>query len=259
MLLSLDYERNLFLTWDQIKAVHGSVRRGETGHIIILWRTVKSTDPESGKEKQIPFLRYYKVFNVAQTRDLPKELLDSTTPFQPLGEVPNEKKSDPFFECEPIIHAMPLCPPIKHQEQKAFYHRVEDYINMPKKKSFKNGESYYSILFHELVHSTGHAKRLNRSFSDDMAETGGDKYSVEELVAEMGASYLSSLCGILPATIDNSAAYIKAWLSRLREDKKIIIYASGHAQKAVDYILNVKPENSDTKNEVEQSEIIGDD
>lgn len=262
LLLSLNYENNLFLTWDQIKSIKASVKQGEQGHPVIFWRTIpkkKQSEDETEAEKQVPFLRYYKVWNVSQVRDIPKDLLLKRGAL-PEGEDENtDGKSDPFFPCQPVIHGMPQCPPIYHNEQKAYYHRKDDYINMPKKRSFKKGESYYSILFHELIHSTGHEKRLNRSFSADMAETGGDKYSLEELVAELGACYLCSHCGILPSVIDNNAAYIKAWLNRLKDDKKFIIHASGHAQRAVDFILNEKQETRDQKDEVEQPELLSGD
>lgn len=142
------------------------------------------------------------------------------------------------------------CPVIKHKEQKAYYHIAEDYINMPRKKSFKTPESYYSVLFHELVHSTGAEKRLGRKSIVEMAEFGSDTYSMEELIAEMGASYLNSFTGILDKQIKNSAAYLKNWLEKFRSDKRFIIQASGQAQKAVDLILN-RPDN-ESKNELNE-------
>ena len=121
---------------------------------------------------------------------------------------------------------------------------------MPKKKSFLALEGYYSTLFHELVHSTGAEKRLGRKTITEMAEFGSDTYSMEELIAELGASYLNSYTGILDKRIESSAAYIKGWLNKFRGDKRFIITASGHAQKAVDFIMNWK--DNQTKDELNE-------
>jgi antirestriction protein ArdC len=245
LLLSLNYSRNLFLTWDQIKKIGGSVKQGEHGHVVVFWKTSKNGDNLEGKEqKAVPLLRYYKVFNVEQCRDLPENIVEPVV----------QKEHDPILECEAILKGMPEYPPVQYKEQKAFYHIVEDYINMPKKKSFKTSEAYYSTLFHELVHSTGSEKRLKRPSITEMAEFGSEPYSIEELVAEIGAAYLCSFTGILAAEMKDSAAYIKGWLGKLRDDKRFIIRASGYSQRAVDYILNI-PEMGNV-NEVEHLKLI---
>lgn len=251
LLLSLDYERNLFLTWDQLKKLGGSVNKGEQGHVVIYWKTSQKKDEsvDGEKEKKVPLLRYYKVFNIAQCRDLPETLVEPIV----------EKEHDSIIECDSIIHLMPQCPVIKHKEQKAFYHIEEDYINMPRKKSFKSIEGYYATLFHELVHSTGHEKRLNRSTITEMAEFGSEPYSIEELVAELGSAYLSSYAGILNSGIQNSASYIAGWLKKLKDDKRFIIRASGNAQRAVDFIINQLVSDSSSKEEAEQSELFTED
>lgn len=232
LLLSLNYERNLFLTWDQLKKIGGSVKQGEHGHIVIFWKNVKKQPEELGKDghpRTIPMLRYYKVFNISQCRDVPQDIIPGLI----------NEDVDPILECEAIIHTMPECPAIRHKEQKAFYHIVEDYINMPKKKSFKSIEAYYSTLFHELVHSTGAEKRLGRKSITEMNEFGSEPYSIEELIAELGSAYLCSFTGILDKEIQNSVAYINGWLDKLKNDKRFIVQASGQAQRAVDCILNV--------------------
>lgn len=253
LLLSLDYDRNLFLTWDQIKKLGGSVNQGEHGHVIAYWKINKKEalpkSEENGKEetKNIPLLRYYKVFNIAQCKNLPEGFVEPVV----------KAEIEPINECEAVIHAMPRCPEIRHKERKAFYHRVDDYINLPKQKSFKENEGYYHVLFHELVHSTGSEKRLNRTTITEMAEFGSEPYSMEELVAELGSSYLCSFTGILTGQIRNSAAYIKGWLKQLRDDKRFIVRASAYAQRATDFILNIK--EAETSNEVEQTELLRED
>jgi antirestriction protein ArdC len=228
LLLSLPYERHLYLTWDQIKEYGASVKKGEVGHVVLYWKTPRKKEDENENQKQVPILRYYKVFNVSQITDLPADFVP------PL----EGKEFDPILECDDIIRSMPGAPEIRHKHKEAFYHIGEDYINMPKQKSFKSIELYYSTLFHELVHSTGHEKRLNRKSITEMAEFGSELYSIEELIAEMGSAYLSSFTGIQHKNIEHNASYIKGWLGKLINDKRFIVQASGQAQKAVDFIMN---------------------
>ena len=257
ILLSLDYERNLFLTWDQLKKIGGSVNKGEQGHVVVYWKvnTKKDENEEGGKEKKMRLLRYYKVFNIAQCRNLPEDLTSqSISASNASPEQIVEGKKDPILECEHIINTMPRSPLIIFTGKNAFYDIQKDEVVLPKMKTFKSSEAYYTTLFHELVHSTGHEKRLNRPTLTQMAEFGSEPYSIEELIAELGAAYLSSFSGILTKNIKSSAAYIKGWLSKLKDDKKFIVQASGNAQRAVDYILNVQIQES--TNGTEHPEVV---
>jgi len=96
----------------------------------------------------------------------------------------------------------------------------------------------------KLCHCTGHAKRLKRDMSGHF---GNHSYSFEELIAEMGAAYLCGLCGIENETIDNSAAYIQGWLSKLKSDNKFFVLAASKAQHAVDYITQAQFETVETE------------
>jgi hypothetical protein len=109
---------------------------------------------------------------------------------------------------------------------------------MPQKETFDKPESYYSVLFHELTHATGHEDRLGR-LQKDVSRFGDTSYAKEELVAEMGASFLCATSGIIERTLDNSAAYIASWLKALKNDKKLVVNAAGKAHAACDYILGV--------------------
>jgi antirestriction protein ArdC len=248
LLLSLDYERNLFLTWDQIKKLGGSVNKGEQGHVVLYWKvSFKNNEGEQeDTQKKKRLLRYYKVFNVAQCRELPENLIE------PL----DEKEHNPIAACERFVNTMPQSPLITFKGKKAFYDIQKDEVVLPQMKTFKTSEEYYTTLFHELVHSTGHEKRLNRSTINQMAEFGSELYSIEELIAELGAAYLSSFSGILTKTIKSSSAYIKGWLSKLRDDKKFIVQASGNAQRAVDYILNAKAANGSSSDAEHPEEVV---
>ena len=106
---------------------------------------------------------------------------------------------------------------------------------MPKKESFHSVQEFYSTLFHECIHSTGSEKRLNRPELTDLNAFGSHDYSKEELTAEFGAAYLCAIAGI-DNTLENSSAYIKGWLSKLKNNNDWLVGAASKAQKAADYI-----------------------
>ena len=171
-------------------------------------------------------LRYYTVFNLDQTENIESSKIK-----------PTENAS--IEDAQTILKNMPKRPPINHNEARAYYRPSTDSINMPPKVLFPSIEEYFCALFHELTHSTGHESRLNRKEISDQVQFNSKDYSIEELTAEIGATYLCASSGIHPQIIENSAAYIKAWLQKLRGDKKFIVIAAGKAQKAADYILGI--------------------
>jgi antirestriction protein ArdC len=229
LLSSLDYEHNFFLTFKQAQELGATIIKGEKSHIVVFTKWEEKEDEETGEKKKIPFLRYYNVFNVAQCDGISADKV-------PVIEKPN----NPIEACEEIVKSMPLCPNIRMKEAKAYYNVEKDFINMPKMKTFKDSDSFYGTLFHELIHSTGHEKRLNRKELVQKEEFGSEEYSKEELTAEIGACYLKAHAGIGIEDLSNNASYIDSWLNRLRNDKRFIVYASAQAQRAVDFILNVK-------------------
>jgi antirestriction protein ArdC len=106
---------------------------------------------------------------------------------------------------------------------------------------------YYSTIFHELVHSTGHESRLNRTFG---ARFGDELYSKEELVAEMGAAFLCAIAEIANEHTDrNTTAYIQNWIARLEADNRLIVHAAANAQRAADLILGSTFEEEKTTTE----------
>jgi antirestriction protein ArdC len=145
---------------------------------------------------------------------------------------------------------MPKKPEIKHGGGRACYSPSLDCVTMPRPEHFRGGQDYYSVLFHELTHSTGHASRLNRKGicgeDGEWSAFGSTPYAREELVAEMGAAFLSGHAGIIERTLDNSEAYVQAWLARLKEDRRLIVQAAAAAQKAADFILDTKFPQSET-------------
>jgi antirestriction protein ArdC len=132
---------------------------------------------------------------------------------------------------------MPNAPALNHGGALAFYRPATDTVQMPTRETFDNPEAYYSTLFHELTHSTGHQKRLNRPTLTDLQPFGSTNYSKEELVAELGAAFLCAQAGIENATVNRNASYIAGWLRALENDRRMVILAAAQAQKAADYIL----------------------
>jgi antirestriction protein ArdC len=220
-----------FLTFKQVQDKGGLVNKGASSFPVVFWSNVTATDQETGDEKTIPFMRYYRVFSVEQTN----------LPIPPITDEPLD--FNPIEEAEKIVAAMPSCPEIRHGQAKAYYSPSLDYVNMPKQELFECSEKYYSVLFHELSHSTGHASRVGRKGVTESTYFGSHEYSKEELIAEMSAAFLCGEIGIAPATLDNSAAYIQSWLRALKskDNKNMVITAAGAAQKAVDYILDRQP------------------
>ena len=130
------------------------------------------------------------------------------------------------------------------QSQEAFFHPLTINVVVPQLSQYQRQEEYYSTLFHELTHSTGHKSRLNRIC--DIASFGSDEYSREELVAELGSAYLVNHCGLESEdSFRNSAGYIQGWLKALKDDKKLIVSAAGAAGRAVNLILNRKEGEQD--------------
>ncbi|MGY3214577.1 ArdC family protein [Mucilaginibacter sp. HD30] len=229
LLAGQDYSTNYYLTFDQLKAAGGSVLKDEKAHLVVFYkRTEKEKENPDDKQEYLSVLRYYRVFNVAQCRDIPERLFPSDS----------RHRIPALSACEEIVERMPNCPQIRHGRQGAWYDPQKDCVTMPKQGSFASPEGYYHTLFHELIHSTGHQSRLSRKEVTDNVKYGSEPYSIEELTAEVGACFLGSVSGVGIADLENSAAYIGGWLEKLRGDGKLILYAASRAQKAVDFILS---------------------
>jgi len=221
-----------WLTFKQCTDLGGKIKKNEKSQIIIFWKitNIKELNKTTNlmEIKSIPLLRYYRVFNTQQC-----ELPEGSVP-----EYLEIHKNDKLNICESIVNNYKNKPIIKNDNAyKAFYHTVKDFINIPSIELFDTSYKYYSTLFHELIHSTGHSTRLNRDEITKLASLGETEYSKEELVAEIGSAYLCTFAGIDNRTVKNSAAYIKGWLDVLKNDNKFLISAGCKSQKAFEYIL----------------------
>jgi antirestriction protein ArdC len=229
-----EYQFPFFLSFNQVKQFGGYVKRGEKAQFAVFWKVLKRTETnEEGKEitKEIPYLRYYNLFNISQT----------TLPASIAKKLPKSKFDIPLDENNPIENAKQLLsyfkdlPEIEYNWVKACYIPKLDKILLPHDYQFSSEEEFYSTKFHEIIHSTGHPKRLNRKGIVEI-NFGSHQYSKEELIAEIGTCFLCGMVGI-KNTFQNSTSYIQSWIGALKNDSKMVVYAAGAAEKAVDFLL----------------------
>lgn len=226
--LSKGYRTPQFITFKQAQDLGGHIRKGEKGSVIIFWKIVEKEVTDQKKQTHFYPFCYY-VFNIDQVEGI--EL-----------KIPLASKEDPAVAsnqvCQTIIQQYPNCPKITHKETTPFYTPTQDIVNIPPAAAFKTASLYYSVLFHELIHSTGHETRLNRFVKGQKpAAFGSPEYSKEELIAEIGAAFLCGTAGIYPDTRHHNTAYLNSWIKALENDATMIISAANKALKAASYIL----------------------
>lgn len=232
LLSDTEYKSPYWLTFRQTQEKGGHIKKGEKGTLVTFWKvTEKETNDEKEKKETQFVLRYYIVFNLDQCEGIEAPAI---------GEPVN-----PIEKCEDIVSGYKTIPQLKtNNKNRAFYIPADDYISLQPLQTFKSSHDYYSTLFHEMTHSTGHEKRLGRFNSKDYSRPFvSEDYSKEELIAELGSAFLCAEAGIDNSELDNSAAYIQSWLKELKNDKRLIISASSHATKATRYILG-QPQES---------------
>ena len=229
MLLSKTGEYATFKQWTELG---GHIRKGEKAEIVTFWKIQQIEEENDNGEKiikQLPLLRYYNVFHISQVEGVEPKSIDLNE-LQPIEEA--ERIKTEYMQREHIKI-------LEKVTDKAFYSPSLDYIQVPCKEQYQNIEEFYSTLFHEMTHSTGHKVRLDREDVKDCMYFGSENYSKEELCAELGSAFLINKLGIASSkSFNNSTAYIQSWLRVLKNDKKFIISASSRAEKAVKYILN---------------------
>lgn len=220
------YESPFWVTFNQAKNLGGQVRKGERSTLVTFWRQIEiteTTDTGEKRKKKIPLLRYYRLFNADQCDGIKTPKLERG------GE-----RIDPVEAADAILAGYDG-PTVSHGGNRAYYRPATDSIRLPARGSFKTKTGYYAVSFHEHAHSTGHESRLNRDLNNGF---GTDPYAKEELVAEMTAAFLLGEAGILDEPeIENAAAYIDGWRSKLSRDPKLIVSAAAAAQRAADLIL----------------------
>ena len=243
------YKSNEWGTFKNISECGGAIRKGEKASAVTLWvlsYEIKETgkyitqaqarksfnlpaDVINGKLRESWSLRYYLVFNIEQADNVTPRNTVEPTEVQPIELIPT---------AEAIYNNYPNSPTLEHGGSSAHYVPSQDHVQMPNANQFFDIDSYYKTLFHELIHSTGHTSRLKRKSLVDIKRSGDELYSKEELVAEIGAWYLTGLCNLDPKdNMVNSQAYINGWVKKLQEQEKEVIYAMSQALKGVELII----------------------
>ena len=217
-----------WLTFKQVQQENGYVRKGEKARFVVFWKFVTMKDEETEEEKEVPFLKYYNVFHISQCENIKARHTQTN---------PNPAKADEAAEAIIREYVKREGVTLEHREgDAAFYQPSTDRIVLPLLRQFAETAEYYGTAFHEMVHSTGHMKRLARL--DSTANFGSKEYSKEELVAEIGSAALVFHAGLETSqSFTNSAAYCQNWLQALKNDKRFIVSAAGKADKAVSFIL----------------------
>lgn len=224
----MGYPENKWVTYKQAQSCGWQVRHKETGTLSCFKSQIKKEDKKTGEEETYFLDKKSHLYNVAQ--------LD--------GYVAPEQEEKAILttaeNCD-IIKTILANTDVKMLPERgdmAFYSPSHDAVQMPPKDCFTSNSAYYSVLMHELAHSTSHKSRLGRGEVYKNAFTNHkEEYAREELVAELGAAFLGAEIGCLQENLEFHANYIDSWLSILKSDKKAIFRAAADAQKASDFIL----------------------
>jgi len=256
LLLSLSGHEGEFITFNQCKAEGGKVKKGAKSSMIVFWTQIsKETEEldENGEKivKVYPVLKTYNVFSI-----------DDCEGIQQKHNPEPIKIRVPMYHNEPVTGIDPdsynpaaeaiIADYVKRSgtltidaaglSNRAYYQPALDHVVVPNIIQFSQVEEYYSTLFHELGHSTGHHSRLNR-FTGEAANAafGSETYSREELVAEITAATILNTLGLESGnSFRNSAAYVKSWSEHIKNDPMMFITAASRADKAVNCILGIE-------------------
>lgn len=227
-----------WLTWEQITSRGGKVKKGAKSQFVVFYQWVlnKVEDPETKevKDESYPILKWYQVFHIDDTEGIESRI----------EPVQADSTLSPIDTAEEVIRGYlgretGLRFYNDKESSSAFYRPSTDEVVVPMLSQYAIAEEYYSTTFHELVHSTGHENRCNRKAETKTSHFGNADYSREELVAEIGSAMLCNRTGIeCEKAFKNSVAYIQSWLKALKDDPKMIVWASSRAEAAAKYILN---------------------
>lgn len=224
-----------WVTFKQAQDRGGNIRKGEHGRKVIFFSMVPTKDEDGNEtEKVHPVISVSTVFKISQCEGVSQKFhLDAGKLYDFNADQTAEEVANSYINRENVTL-------VHRKSNKACYNPTIDRVLMPLPEQFANNAEYYSTLFHELTHSTGHPNRLNRLTK--VAAFRDDDYSAEELVAEIGSASIMATLGIENASsFRNSTAYIQNWLKALKNDKKMIFTASAKAEKAIKLILGIKP------------------
>lgn len=232
------FASNRWMTYRQARTAGAQVRKGEKSITCVYFEMIKKKNTRDQEENEFfPMIRAFSLFNLDQIDDVPATLLD------PNIEAPHGQPFCYHSKAEEFLTATGAH--IEHRGHRAFYRSSTDQIVVPKREAFITPENYYATACHELTHWTGHESRLARDFSQSK-RFGDEHYAFEELVAELGASFLCGHFGFINATVENHASYLTSWIKVLKNDKSAIFTAAKHASNAYDYLMTLTGQDSET-------------
>ena len=194
-------------------------------------------------ENVYPLRKYYRVFNGDVIEGIPEQKKGEhdTTGYNARAE-------------NLISYWSETESPIRYGGSAAFYSPQTDEIRLPKKEAFVDMPEFYSTALHEIGHSTGHEKRLNRVMSTDRKTP---EYAEEELRAEIASMFIEQDLGVevKEKHIENNSAYIGAWKSKIKEDPNILFKAIADAERITKFIMAKEKE---IKKETEPFAVVED-
>jgi antirestriction protein ArdC len=222
------YASPVWMTFKQALELKANVRKGEYGSLVVYADKIIRTETDSATgeeaERAIPFMKGYTVFNVEQIDGLPEHYYGKPAPRS--EAVKRIERAESFFAATGAN--------VVHGGSRACYVLRTDNIHMPCIDFFRDSESYYATLAHEVTHWTRHPSRLDRDFG--RRRFGDEGYATEELVAELGSAFLSADLELTPEVREDHAAYIASWIKVLKDDRRAIFAAASHAQRAADFL-----------------------
>lgn len=233
---AMGYASPIWATYRQWQELGAQVRKGERATACIKWKEIEDkrrpADDQDGAPRCLIGLGF-SLFNAAQVDGYAAPAIDGEVTAETFGRIER---------AELIARATGAA--ITHSGARAFYRPSTDQVVMPDRFRFigtatsSAQECYYSTLFHELSHWTGHASRCNRSLR---GRFGDEAYAAEELIAELSAAFICVRLGITNEPRPDHAQYLASWLRVLKNDSRAIFTAASQAQKACDYIVNRLP------------------
>jgi len=232
------YKHNYWATFLQWKKRSAIVKTGQKATYVFYMGTAKDKKASTeDKKKLYKFFKSYPVFNVSQ--------VDLSNSDYKVPEIKKPSSEQYTIEAiETFIKATKIN--VKHDDlNRCFYNQTLDYVNMVPKNKFKDYDGasatvhYYSTLFHEFIHATGHSNRLDRvaTYKNKFKDNAQQEYSYEELVAETGSALLSQHFNIEKTLRDNHSAYIKSWIKNLNDDIKFLTSALSKSYRAYSYLI----------------------
>lgn len=228
------FQSPYWMTYGQALSLGGQVRKSEKSTLVVYAGAIETreeTEEGDDVERRIPFLKGYAVFCADQIDGLPDHYYAKAVAPDGAELKTRIDHADAFFAA--------LGADIREGGNRAFYDPSGDYIQIPHFDAFTSAQDHAATLGHECIHWTKSPLRLDRQFG--RKSWGDEGYAIEELVAECGSAFLAADLGLEIEPREDHAAYIASWLKVLKGDKRAIVQAASHAEKAVGFLHGLQP------------------